>query len=323
MRKLFPYPVLVGEVDLEIRQARLDDVPVEFSMISASQRTVALHEIERTSWQTAVLEVRARVPRRELDSGPWTNVTYAAMLFERRTNVRTVFSLTPEQSGSWVGEVVLHRDRHLGRAELAVQVVGTVGGVDGRLIGQDRNPWTIDLLASTPAKKHGVKMVWVDFSSEENAHLLPFRTDPWAVDTSGDEPTLYLNKRFEGLEALLGSGRAADRDVQNLLLSHIAKDTWTTLFNSAVQSVQTDDRGRPEWPGGWRENTLRRMLPDILPDHSPDDALKEIVTRLSNDDGGGDLHTRVLHAAAVQARLTRNLGGFVRALRRSAQEEDQ
>lgn len=321
MKRLFPYAVLAGDVDLEVSQARLDDVPIEFSMIARPQRTVALHEVEREDWRTATLVVKVRLPLRELEAGPWKNLDCAVVLFERRTRVRFHVPLKSVGADTWTGEVVLRREHHTSRAQLTAEVTATVGGVDGRLIGRSEAPWTVDLLASTPTKKDSIRTVWADFGEEGAAHLELFRSDPWCVDTTGEEPTLYLNKRFEGLETVLRSGGAADRPAQNVLASQIAQEVWTVLFTSAVRGITRDDQGRPEWPGGWQESTLKKMLPDVLPDHSPNDALAEVVARES--EGGGDLHTRVAHAAAVQARRTRHLGGFLRALRRKGQEEEQ
>jgi hypothetical protein len=321
VKQLFPYAVLAGDVNLEVSSARLDDVPIEFSMISGPQRTVALHEVERENWRTAVLTVKVRLPGREIEDGPWTNIECAVVLFERRTRVRVHVPLKCDGAGTWTGEVVLYRELHVGRAQVSAQVVATVGGVDGRLIGGSEFPWTVDLLASTPTKKDSIRTVWADFGDENAAHLHFFRGDPWFVDVGGEEPILYLNKRFEGLETVLRGSGSANRPMQNMLASQIAQEAWTVLFGSAIREVGKDDQGRPEWPGGWQENTLKKMLPDILPDYSLTDALAEVVARESEEQGGGELHSRIARAAAVRARRTRHLGGFLRALRRKDQEE--
>jgi hypothetical protein len=93
------------------------------------------------------------------------------------------------------------------------------------------------------------------------------------------------------------------------------------LFNSAA--YHADAKGdSPEWPGGWQEATLRRMLPDLFPERSPDDALVEVVHRRRSGDGGGDLQTRLLNAAAKQAKMPRHLGGLLRTLTRAGKEEE-
>lgn len=321
MKRLAPYPTLVGDITLDVRAVRLDDVPLPFPMISETQRVVALHEVERRDWETAYLSVRLSAPRHELETGPWTDVSCHALLSERRTNARIATSLREEVSGTWTGEVRVHRDRHVGRAELSARVVGSVDEVAGRLIGSTGESWVIDLQARTPVRHKAITTVWADFTAENNPHLHPFRADPWTIEAVGDEPVLYLNQGFEGLDALLRGTRVVDRPARAAIAAQIASDVWTALFNAATYAIEMEN-DRPQWPGGWRETVLKRMLPDVFPNRSPDDAIAEIVERRMNGDGGGDLQTRVLHAAAGQARLPRNLGGFIRTVRKTAQEDE-
>ncbi|MEU8270135.1 hypothetical protein AB0B89_23625 [Sphaerisporangium sp. NPDC049002] len=320
MKRLVPYPVLAGDLSLEVREVRLDDVALPFAMISPANRVVALHQVERQNWETARLSLVLRVPRQELQSGRWSDTSCFAVLSERRTNVRAAARLREDASGSWVGEVVLYRDRHVARADLTATMVATVGEVAGRVIGEARDLWTIDLQARAPTKAQSVKTIWADFADERNPHLHPLRLDPWAVEAVGDMPVLYLNRGFEGLESLLRSNRVADRPVRDAIAAQIAADVWTTLFNAAVYAVHVED-GRPQWPGGWHEAALRRMLPDAFPNHSADDALVEIVSRRRVGDGG-DLQTRILHAATRQGRIPRNLAGLLRTLRSTGQEDE-
>lgn len=321
MRRIVPYPVLVGDVALEVREARVDDVPLSYSMISGAQRVVALHGVERSDWETARLSVRLTIPRHELEAGPWSDVSCIAVLSERRTNVRTATPLRKETLGTWTGEVIVHRDLHIGRAELSAQVAGSVGDVPGRLIGATTESWMIDLQARTPVRHKSITTVWRNFGDDSNPHLHPFRTDPWTFEVVGDEPVLYLNLGFEGLEVLLQGMRPADRPARAAIAAQIATDLWTALFNAATYAIEMEG-DRPEWPGGWRETALRRMLPDVFPDRSPDDSIAEIAERRQTGDGGGDLQTRVLHAAVKQAQLARNLGGFIRTVRKTAQEDE-
>jgi hypothetical protein len=321
MKRLAPYPVLVGDVVLDVRQARVDDLALNLSMISTAQRAIALHTVERAEWETARFSVRMNAPQAELTAGPWSNVVCLAVLAERRTNTRTVTRLLEDGPGTWAGEVMLNRDLHVGRAELTGQLVATVHGVGGRAIGATDEAWVIDLKERTPARDKSVKTVWADFGDERNPHLHAFRGDPWTVEAVGEEPTLYLNRAFDGLESLLRSGRGADKAARDAIASQIATDVWSSLFNAAVYTAQIDD-GRVEWPGGWQEVTLRRMLPDVFPDRSADDALAEIANRRLSGDGGGDLQTRMLHAVAKQAKLPRNLGGLIRVVRRIGQEDE-
>ncbi|GLZ08900.1 hypothetical protein Acsp03_63660 [Actinomadura sp. NBRC 104412] len=320
MRRLIPYPVVAGDVSLEVREVRLDDIALPYAMVSVAQRIVALHEVERGRWETARLSVRLHAPQHELESGPWEDVTCFAVHSERRTNVRTSTRLQEEAPGIWSGDIVLYSDRHVGRVQLTGQLVGTVGGVEGRMIGATEDTWTVDLQARTPVKSNTIKTVWADFG-DEDGRLYPFRSDPWMVEAIGEEPVLYLNKGFEGLVSLIESTRTVDRSARDAVAAQIAQDVWTVLFNAAVYAIDPDSDA-PEWPGGWREATLKRLLPDVFPDRSPDDALSELANRRRDGDGGGDFQANLLHATAKQARLPRNLGGFIRTLRRTGQENE-
>ncbi len=131
---------------------------------------------------------------------------------------------------------------------------------------------------------------------------------------------MYLNSGFEGLQFLLGSASRSDRAVQDAVAGQIAGDCWAALFNTAVYAIEVED-GEPQWPGGWKESVLRRMLPDVYPDRSPDDALVELCERRRQGESGGELQTRVLHAATKQARTSRSLGAFIRTLRTAEEEK--
>lgn len=312
MNRLIPYPTLAGEVSLEVREVRVDGAPLNLAMISAGRHVVALDQVERERWDEARISVRLHPPQRELKTGPWSDVTCAAVLAERRTNARTVARLRPEPDGSWTGSVVLHHDRHLGQAELTGHVLATVEGVAGRSIGATERAWTIDLQARTPTRQNAIKIVSVDFTDEAHPHLNVYRDDPWTVEAAGDEPVVYLNTAFEGLSSLLNEGDKATREV---LSAQIAADAWTALFNAAVYAADVED-GQAVWPAGWRGAVLRRLLPDVFPDRSPDDALIEAVTRRLNGEGGGDLQMRLVHAAGRQARKSGRLGGYIRTMKR-------
>jgi hypothetical protein len=319
MRRITPYPVLAGEISLEVREARLDDVSLPYGMISTKERVVALHQVERSTWRTAELSVRVRAPEHELAVGPWRDIDCIAVLSERRTNSRATVPLRMQRPGEWWGEIQLHRDHHRDRAELTGLVISTVDDVAGRVIGTVDDRWTVDLQARTPTRRAEIKARWLDFRDEHNAHLRPFKNDPWTVEAAGEEPILFLNRGFDGLESLLNGNRTADRPTREAVAAQIAMDVWMVLFNSAAYHADAEGDS-PEWPGGWREATLRRMLPDLFPERSPEDALVEVVNRRKSGDGGGDLQTRLLNAAAKQAKMPRHLGGLLRTLSRAGKE---
>jgi hypothetical protein len=309
--RLFPYPVLGDVCAIHIEKVALDGVPLAGEMVSDEKKVVALHNIEREEWTQARLTVRVNAP--DLGTGPWQGVTCVAVLSERRTNARTVTPLRRDVDGSWTGTVLLERARHLSQACLSAQLVATVDGVQGRMIGGVRVGWTVDLQARSADRSDGVAFSFVDFADPAHPHLNAYRTDPWTVDATGDKPTVYLNRRFDGLERILGGD---DRSVREILSAQIAADAWTALFNAAMYEADVDEEGAPEWPEGWRGTVLRRLLPDVFPELSPDDGLIELVSRRVSGDGGGELQSRLMHAVTRQAALPRQLGGFIRAINR-------
>ncbi|MEU9886980.1 hypothetical protein [Sphaerisporangium sp. NPDC051011] len=312
MKTLTPYPTLHGEITLEVKEARLDGKPLPLALISPQEQVVALHQVEREDWERARIVFRMRTPT-ELDSDEWGDPRRAVVLTERKTNTRLLTLMRPHTDGYYIGVVELHRDWHVGQAEVEGIVTATVHGVAGRVVGRTDRRWTIDLQVRTPTRKRTIKTVWKDFSSEENPYLNPYRTDPWAVEAADDEPIVYLNTGFEGLQRLLDSGSGAERAVQDAVAAQIAGDCWAALFNAAVYAIEVEE-GEPQWPGGWRESVLRRMLSDVYPDRSPGDALVELCERRREGEGGGELQTRILHAAMKQARTSKSLGAFIRRM---------
>ncbi|GAA4598078.1 hypothetical protein GCM10023194_74670 [Planotetraspora phitsanulokensis] len=310
MKQIMPYPVLAGEVTMSVREVRLDDVALPYGMISEPDHTVALHLLEREDWNVVRLMLQVSAPRHELDTGPWFSLAFLVTASERRTNTHSAVKLMMRQPGEWTGEVELHRDDHFGRVQIAGQLVATVADVPGRVIATVAQPWTVDLRARVATQRESIQTRWINFA--EDPELIWCKSDPWAVTTTDEAAVLNLNSGFDGLRAVLESPRAAERPMRDALAAQIAVDMWTALFNEAAHQVDNH-----EWPKGWRGLVLQRMLPDLFPDHSPDDALREIVNR-----GVGRIQTRVLHAAAKQARMPRSLGGFIRSLEKTLPEDE-
>lgn len=295
---------------MTVREVRLDDVALPYSTVSEADRRIALHLVNRTDWRTVRLALHVTAPRHELELGPWFKTAFVATVSERRTNVHTAVKLTMEQPGEWIGEVELHRDDHIGRVQVSGHLVATVDDVPGRVIATVARPWTVDFQASAPTQRESIATRWVNFA--EDSQLNRYRDDPWAVTTTDEAPVLNLNSGFDGLRAVLESTKTADRPARELLASQIAVSLWTVLFNEAIRYVES-----AEWPDGWRGSVLRCMMPELFPDRSPDDALREVA-----NGEVADLHTRVLHAATRQARVPRHLGVFIRSLQKIGSEDE-
>ncbi|WP_410537855.1 hypothetical protein [Streptomyces sp. KL2] len=318
MKALVPYATLVGEVTFKVTAAKLDGRELPLEMISQQERVVAVHQAERRAWDEARLELRAELPDTELGSSRWEDATCVAVLTEGATNARTVRHLRRSSGGSWVGSITLVRDSYRNRAELSVNVVATVDGVAGRVIGSSEGDWIVDLVARTPVRQREIRFNETDFRDGEEDWLRPFKDAPWLVETSGEMPTVHLNTGFEGVVELLDSkGSSLERAVRDVLAAQIATDTWTAMFHAAVSDLETDEDGTPQWPSGWRDSVLRTMLPDVLPDVSAADALWEIHSRRAESVGWSELQSRIQYAASRRARVARNLGTAIRVLDRS------
>lgn len=319
MNIVFPYPALGGEVAFEVTGAKLDGRALPLSMISREQRVVALHEAERSQWDEARLDLRAVLPSKELASGPWSDVVCIAILTEPATNSRAVAKLSPVDDGNWVGSLRFARDDHHSRALLTINVVATVDGEAGRLVGTAEETWSVDLNERTPTRKQELNIQEVDFRDGPYEWLRPFKEAPWLVETTGDMPTVHLNTGFEGLaEFLNGRGGALEKALRGVLAAQIATEAWTAMFHAAVGDVELDDDDTPQWPAGWKDGVLRSMLPDVLPELSPADALLEIHLRRV-EGGWQDLQPRIQYAAARRAKVNRNLGNGLRALNQSGE----
>ncbi|MFE1358398.1 hypothetical protein [Streptomyces harbinensis] len=318
MKALAPYPVLAGEVSFRVTAARLDGRALDLDMISPQDRVVALHQVQRSEWDEARLELRATLPDAELANARWREVTCAAVLTEGATNCRRVAALRRTASGHWSGTITMRRDSHRARAELSVMVAAEVDDVPGRVVGRSDEDWIVDLRARTPVRQRELDINEIDFRDGPQDWLRPYKDLPWLVDTSGEMPTVHLNTAVEGVTELLGSGgTAVDRSMRDMLAAQIAADAWSVMFHSAVSELELDEDGTPQWPSGWRDWVLRTMLPDVLPESSSSDALWEIHHRRSEGTGWNELHPRIQYAASRRARVSRNLGMAFRVLNRS------
>jgi hypothetical protein len=318
MSTVYPYPTLVGQIDIGVRRASIDGRALQLPLISQRERVVALHQVERNDWDEGILELEVGLPRAELADGPWAAVVCLAVLTEGATNTRVVSRLERGRNDThWRGEVSVLRSMHLARATLDVSVVGSYGGVDGRIIGSSDKPWFVDFLARTPLRQREIDIVEEDFRDGEQEWLRPFKEAPWLVETAGDMPTVLLNTSFEGVAELLGAPRGPlEKATAGLIAAQIAGDAWTVMFHSALADLECDEDGTPRLPGDWRESVLRAMLPDVFPGRSLADALLEAHNRRADGGGWAELQPRIQFAAARRALVPKNLTAVIRAAAR-------
>ncbi|MEV0034555.1 hypothetical protein [Streptomyces sp. NPDC050804] len=319
MKTAFPYPILAGDVRLSVNEVWVDNIPLSFNLVSDPEHVIALYAIKR-EWEEVRVRVSVTVDADELSAGVWASPVCVASVRNRRTNVRLTFPLHHEGAGRWSGEVELRRGEHVGRCEIDALIVAEVKGVEGRLIGRAQTPWSADFEAKQPTRQRSIKMVWKDFT--EHPFLKDFRDDPWMLDAAVDEPVLYLNSSLEGFRAVLDNATSAEHElVRGAMATHIASEAWTAMFNTALYSSAVD-QGEPEWPGGWQEDVLRRMLPDFFPEISPDEALVELVGRRVRGDSGSDLHARLMHSATLHSKKQKSVASAARTLARMNEVKD-
>ncbi|MFD7580352.1 hypothetical protein [Kitasatospora sp. NPDC059817] len=326
--KVYPYPRLAGAVTARVTAVRLRGPggtreQLDARACSVVEQVVALGRAERPDWRTARLSVAATVPVREIESkGHWADVVVVAVLTEGVTNARTVARLTAGLGGDreWTGEIELDRDIHLDRATLAVQVVATVDGVPGRIIGSTDQDWMVDVASDVPLRERQLDVTTVSFARGAE-WLRRFRDTPWIVDTSGRMPVVRLNSDFEGLVALVeGQGSKVESLVAEMLLAQMCADVWTAVFHTAMGDLEIEDDGTPLLPSDWRGAVLREMLPDVVPGRSAEEALREVHIRRTGEGSWTDLQPRIQYAAARRADVPQTLAATIRTIGRLDQE---
>jgi len=318
MNTVYPYPTLVGRIDVDVRRAGIDGKALPVSLISRREQVVALHLAGRDDWAEATLELEVELPDEELADGPWAAVTCVAVLTEGATNSRSVTRLERRRDDNrWRGEVRLRRSAHTARAVLQVSVVGSYDGTDGRVIGTGDTPWVVDLLARSAVRQRDIEIVEEDFRDGPQEWLRPFKEVPWLVETSGELPTVLLNTSFEGLGTLLNGARGPlEKAAAGLIATQVAGDAWTAMFHSAIGDLGADEDGTPQMPDGWRESVLRTMLPDVFPGLPLADALTEVHSRRTEGHGWAELQSRIQYAASRRAQTPKNLTAALRAVSR-------
>ncbi|MFF6780237.1 hypothetical protein [Streptomyces sp. NPDC012510] len=319
MSPVYAYPTLVGKIEVTVRRASIDGKPLQLSLISQRDQVVALHQIERDDWTEGVLDLEVSLPMDELADGPWSGVTCVAVLSEGATNTRRVSRLERRRDDThWRGEVRVRRSTHVARAVLDVSVVGSHGGVDGRVLGTSDTPWIVDFLARTPTRQRDLEILEEDFRDGPQEWLRPFMDAPWLIDTTGDVPAVLLNTSFEGLPELLSGARGPlEKATAGLVAAQIAGEAWATMFHSALSDLEFDEDGTPRLPGGWRESVLRSMLPEVFPGLPLSEALGEAHSRRGDGRGWAEVQSRIQFAAGRRGQVPKNLTAAIRAVTRT------
>jgi hypothetical protein len=329
--KAFPYPRLRGTVSLRVDAARVKAPQQPREQLdsrarSVVERVVALGLAETEDWETAGLTVSATIPSKATEpNGPWSDLVVCALLTDRACHTRVAARLSPDSDGGreWRGDLEVSRSDLSGRASLTVQVVATVDGVPGRVIAEATDDWIIDVRSDTPTREQNFDIREVSFAKGP-AWLRGFTEAPWIVNASGNLPTVHINTDFTGVTDVLGAdGRGPEGLVGGLMVSQMAADVWIAVFHSAIGDLDVEDDGTPVFPYGWQGEVLREMLPDIVPDRSLEDALREVHRRRTGVTGWTELQPRIQYAAMRRAEVPRALSETVRGLDKLKREDEE
>ncbi|MHB9861466.1 hypothetical protein [Streptomyces sp. YIM S03343] len=328
--KVFPYERLRGTVSLRVDAASVKALEQSRERLdsrarSVVERVVVLGLADTEDWETATLTVSATIPSKATEpDGPWSDVVVVAVLTDRTTNTRVTVKLAPEAEGGreWRGDLHVLRTDLFDRATLTVQVVATVDGVQGRIIAEAADDWIVDARSDTPAREQSFDIKEVGFAKGPG-WLRKFTDAPWIVNASGMLPTVHINTDFAGITDVLGAeGRGPEALVNEMMVSQMAADVWIAVFHSAVGDLEMEDDGTPLFPHGWQGEVLREMLPDVVPDRTLEDALREVHRRRTGPTGWTELQPRIQYAAMRRADLPRALSDTVRSLEKLKREDE-
>ncbi len=325
MNVLFPYKTLFGDVASRIDRVHIDGEDPPALSIDVDRRAVELRGLERQNWASAGIHMEIAGPASELrtraDAGE--DPQAIAVLHCGPTNARRALRLRPSDvdPSLWHGTVEIDRGHWFGRIVVRGFFTATVDGVADRVVGQ-APVWTVELDDLPRSPVHGsITVTWVDFSAAdvEPAILHHYAQDPWFLMLDPEEPVLFLNKAFDGLEALLGDRRRRDRPERVLhdqTRAAIASQAWVAMFNAAIGAVDSDDDGISHWPTAdtWHRSVLEILIPRMFPERDHEDALQEVLELLGQADGSAAIQQRLLPAAAEHVGAPRLLRSGIRLL---------
>jgi len=319
MKPLFPYKTIFGDVRVSVPEIKIDGVSIS-NRVDVDQRVVDLRRVERGDWESASLSIVASATASEIEEA--TNPVCVLVMNCGTTNTRVSTLLVPDETnvGRWTGEITLERQYWYAEAQIRCGVVATVEGEDHRLIRWG-DAWTVsfDDLPNRPVNG-AIKITWVDFSDPGyDRQYLRHHTDHYVyLSLDQDEPQIFLNSGFDGLEQLLADRRRAraDKALHDQTRAAIADKTWAALFNTALAAVEQDESsGEPVWPDvSWQRAVLEALLPRMYPDKSTEDALQEAWVSRNTPDSPGTLQEHLALATSEQSKANRLLRDGIRAM---------
>ena len=318
MKALFPYRTLVGDVTLTVEHIRIDDKVAEHT-VQLDERTIDLRDLEETDWEVAVITLIAKAPPSEIADRSETKCVAQVECGPANNRVSVLLAEDPSIRGLWKGYLELERGYWYASAKLRVHITGTVEGVADRIIGSSEM-WLIQFNDLTNRPVNGaIKITWVDFGDpDDNKAFLRKHQDNYAyLSIDPDEPQLFLNRGFAGLEQLLADRRrrGLEKALHDQTRTSIADKTWSALFNAALAAVDiNDDSETPEWPAvDWQRRVLESLLARMYPEKDPEEALIEAWASYRSSDTSAALQEQLGPAANAHVRAPRLLREGIRS----------
>lgn len=334
MKELFPYDTLIGDVSVRIEEVLVDSHSLPARFVDRDTLEVDVQAVESERWEEAEIRVEVTGPAAELQerTADWSDISAVAVLECRYSNTRVsvILDADPDVLGRWTGAIVVDRADVFGRATVRASVVATVEGSSNRLVGQ-AEAWSLsfdDDLPPSPAVTGSIKVQWTSFKEPDEGleYLQRHEADAFYLHLDPDDPVVYLNSSFEGLEPLLADRRnrtRPDKALHDVTRSNIAADVWMALFNACVEAAEIDEDSKlPIWPDRpWQKAVLESLLGRMYPDRSHEDALVEALEAHNEPDGAAAVQERLIPAASAQAQRPRLLRSSISALSNTSDEE--
>ena len=297
---LYPYPTLrlADPPDIGVTEVCLD-TGTRFAP-KPPDPSIYLHE-SKEKWNTATLTLGLTCDgdlKAFEDAHGLVSAVVVANCLPTNARQRLALIRSDTAPNRWDGALVLDRDNFAKRVDLTATFTATVGGVPHRTVAQSARREVYFDKPESVRLNGALEVRWVNFKADattepgksfpESSHFVAFGTGL---------PAIWLNRGFDGLEALLSDRKDRDRDEKNvtdMLRLGIARGAWMALFADALTGIRTDEDGdEPDWPTtDWQKQVLRLVLPKIDPT-KPERELLRIAADARTTPGNGDFFARV------------------------------
>jgi len=296
---LYPYPTLrlSDPPDIGVAEVCLD-TGTRFTP-KPPDPAIYLHEI-KDKWRTATLTLNLTCDgglKAFEDAHGLVSALVVANCLPTNARQQLVLTRTDSIPNRWDGTLVLDRDNFAKRVDLTATFTATVGGVPHRTVAQSARREVYFDKPESVRLNGTLEVKWVNFKAETASEPAKSFPDSSHVVVFGPGlPAIWLNRDFDGLEALLSDRKDRDRDEKNvtdMLRLGIARGAWMALFADALTGICADEDGdEPDWPStDWQKQVLRLILPKIDPT-KPEREILRTAADARTEPGNGDFFGR-------------------------------